>query len=154
MKFLGKLVVGFPVLLVLVNLDTIVIRDLLELLHALFELREVLRLLLLHLLAFVDLILELVNLVLEEGESLGRIIYRSGILLRHASWSHSYITGLANQSIHPLLSLNLLMMKLHQHFLIVLDVLLSLSDVPLEVQEELRRLHLLQPFLHALMLLY
>ena len=41
MKFLGKLVVGFPVLLVLVNLDTIVIRDLLKLLHALFELREV-----------------------------------------------------------------------------------------------------------------
>lgn len=64
MKFLGKLVVGFPVLLVLVNLDTIVIRDLLELLHALFELREVLRLLLLHFLAFFDLVLELINLVL------------------------------------------------------------------------------------------
>jgi hypothetical protein len=32
----------FPVLLVLVNLDTIVVRDLLKLLHALFELREVL----------------------------------------------------------------------------------------------------------------
>jgi len=46
------------------------------------------------------------------------------------------------------------MMKLHQHLLIVLDVLLGLSDVPLEVQEELRRLDLLQPFLHALMLLY
>ena len=109
---------------------------------------------LLHLLAFVDLILQLVNLVLEEGESLGRIIDRCGILLRHASWPHSYITGLANQSIHPLLSLDLLMMKLHQHLLIVLDVLLGLSDVPLEVQEELRRLDLLQPFLHTLMLLY
>lgn len=154
MKLLGKLVVGFPVLLVLVNLDTIVIRDLLKLLHALFELREVLRLLLFHLLAFLDLILELVNLVLKEGESLGRIIYRCGILLRHASWPHSYIAGLANESIHPLLSLDLLMMKLHQHLLIVLDVLLSLSDVPLEVQEEFGGLHFLQPLLHTLMLLY
>ena len=154
LKFLGKLVMGFPVLLVLVNLDTIVVRDLLKLLHALFELREVLRLLLLHLLAFFYLVLELINLVLEEGESLGRIIDGSGILLRHASWSHSYITGLANQSIHPLLSLDLLMMKLHQHLLIVFDVLLSLSNVPLEVQEELWGLNLLQPFLHTLMLLY
>ena len=121
----------FFVLLVLVNLDTIVVRDLLKFLHALFELREVLRLLLLHILTFVDLILELVDLVLEEGESLSRIIYRSGILLSHATRSHSYITGLANQSIHPLLSLDLLMMKLHQHLFIVLDVLFSLSDVPL-----------------------
>ena len=109
---------------------------------------------LLHLLPFVDLIFELVNLVLEEGEPLSRIIYRSGILLRHASWSHSYITGLANQSIHPLFSLDLLMMKLHQHLFIVLDILLSLPDVPLEVQEELWRLHFLQPFLDTLMLFY
>ena len=108
----------------------------------------------LHLLPLVDLILELVNLVLEEGKPLSCIIDRSGILLRHASWSHSYITGLANQSIHPLLSLDLLMMKLHQHFFIVLDILLSLSDIPLEVQEELGRLHLLQPLLHSLMLFY
>ena len=92
---------------------------------------------LLHLLTFLDLILELVNLVLEEGEPLGRIIDRSGILLRHASWSHSYITGLANQSVHPLLSLDLLMMKLHQHLFIVFYILLCLSDVSLEVQEEL-----------------
>jgi hypothetical protein len=42
LKLLGKLVMVFPVLLVLVNLDTIVVGDLLKLLHALFELREVL----------------------------------------------------------------------------------------------------------------
>ena len=107
---------------------------------------------LLHIFTFIDLILELFDLVLQEGEPLSRIIYRSGILLRHATRSHSYITGLANQSIHPLLSLDLLMMKLHQHLFIVLDVLLSLSDVPLEVHEELGRLHLFQPFLHTLML--
>ena len=46
------------------------------------------------------------------------------------------------------------MMKLHQHLFIILDILLSLSDVPLEVHQELGRLHLLQPFLHSLMLFY
>jgi hypothetical protein len=141
------------VLLVLVNFYTVVIRNLLELFHTLFEFLQVLTLLILDPLALLDLLLELVDLVLQEGEALSRVVDLGRVLMCHTPGAHSYFTLLADKSIHTFFSFNLLMMKLLKHLLVVLNFFLRLLDVALQIQKKLRRLHLFQTFLYSLMLL-
>jgi hypothetical protein len=141
------------VLLVPVDLDPVVPRDLLQLIDALLELLKVLTLLLLHLLALLQLVLQLIDLVLQESQALGSVRDLCRVLLCEAPWTHGYLSLLPNDPIHLFLSFDLLMMHLLQHLFVLLNLLLGLSEVPLEVKEELRRLHFLQPPLNTLMLL-
>lgn len=141
------------VLLMLIYLDAVVVSYLLELFHPGLELSEVFSLLSLDLLALLDLVLQLIYLLLQESETLGRVVNLRRVLLRHAPWSHGYLPSLADESIHPLLSLDLLMMHLGEGLLVLLYLLLSLSDVSLEVEEEFGALDLFEALLDPLMLL-
>ena len=142
------------VFLVTIHVNPVVLRYRLQLLHSSFQLLQVFALLYFDFLALIDKVLELIDLVLQERETLRRVIDLRRVLLRHTARAHGYITGLANEAIHAFLAAHLLVMKLLEHFLVVLDLLLGLADVALEVEEELGGLDLVQPPLNPLMLFY
>lgn len=62
------------------------------------------------------------------------------------------VVGPAYNSVHALLALDLLRVKLLEELLILSDLFLGLFDTHLEVEKEIGRLDLLEALLNSLML--
>lgn len=131
-----------------VELDTIVVCDLLKLVHASFKFTKMFLLASFQLISLIYGVTKVVNLLLKESKSLSTIIDSGCILLKHL------FSPFSQHLIHSSLTLHLFVMQRQQQFFIIFNLFLSRPDVFLKIYKKIRGLHLFEPLLDPHMLLY
>jgi hypothetical protein len=88
-----------------IQLNTIVIRNLLKFLHAIFELPQMFLLATFQFISFIDSVTQVIDLLLKESKSLRAVINSGGVLLEHL------LSPLPQHLVHPPLTFHLFIMK-------------------------------------------